>query len=809
LVVVLDDLQWADDETMVALRLLPRQLASYPIGWVLARNDEEVGPSDLLFTLLEDEGATPIELGPLDGGAVADLLADALGAPPDEELLELAAGAGGNAFLVVELIEGLSDEQATEIVDGMATVVSSDVPERLQVAARDRLRRLSPGAAQLLEIGAVLGRSFSVDALADALDEPTARILPLLDEALTHGVLVGAGDALEFRHDLLRRAIYQAIPEAVRSSLHRYFGGTLITRGGSASAAAAHLLLGARPGDPLALAGLEQAAAKLVRSSPAVAAHLSLRAFELTERHDERWLARAVAATEHLVAAGRLEEAVHVARMALRQAVPDAPTVPLHLALASVLPVCGESAAGAREAELVLSRPDLDDGAYAAAEMYRLHAYLAVEDYEATRVPAEAIVAAGGGPSRAAVITVATVSLSYVAWGEGRVDEALGLMHDAVDRSMQAHGDAPNTYPELALARLVMSIGEFDEAEACIRHTQDEIDRVGDAAFRAAPATFLARLKLACCDLDGAEAEAHGGLRLDDDQGNRLFAPWLLWVLASVALNRGDLRDTADFVERYNTVRSEGEVVARSPQHSLLEGQLMYACEGAERSVETLHDLYDELLHDPMLLIEDPSAASWLTRTALAANDRRRAEAVVEVAEWLAEANTEFPTIASAASHARGLIEDDPAILVQAAEGCLHPLARASAAEDAGAALAAHGNRAEAVAVLDRALTVHDTSGADRDASRVRARLRKLGVRRRHWTHGDRPVEGWASLTETERTVSDNVAEGLTNRQVAERMFLSPHTVDFHLRQIFRKLDVSSRVELARQSLERDTATDV
>jgi DNA-binding CsgD family transcriptional regulator len=93
--------------------------------------------------------------------------------------------------------------------------------------------------------------------------------------------------------------------------------------------------------------------------------------------------------------------------------------------------------------------------------------------------------------------------------------------------------------------------------------------------------------------------------------------------------------------------------------------------------------------------------------------------------------------------------------------------------------------------------------GADRDAARVRARLTNVGRRRRQPRRADRPVSGWASLTPTERNVADMVATGLTNQQVAEHMFLSRHTVDFHLRQIFRRLGTGSRVELTRLTLER------
>ena len=94
--------------------------------------------------------------------------------------------------------------------------------------------------------------------------------------------------------------------------------------------------------------------------------------------------------------------------------------------------------------------------------------------------------------------------------------------------------------------------------------------------------------------------------------------------------------------------------------------------------------------------------------------------------------------------------------------------------------------------------------GADRDQARIRQRLRRLGIRRRHWAApAARPLTGWASLTETEQAVAGFVAEGLNNNQVAARMYISTHTVAHHLRQAFRKLSITSRVELTRIVLEQ------
>jgi DNA-binding NarL/FixJ family response regulator len=94
--------------------------------------------------------------------------------------------------------------------------------------------------------------------------------------------------------------------------------------------------------------------------------------------------------------------------------------------------------------------------------------------------------------------------------------------------------------------------------------------------------------------------------------------------------------------------------------------------------------------------------------------------------------------------------------------------------------------------------------------ARVRSRLRKLGVRRRHWTPSpDKPDTGWESLTETEQAVSELVAQGLNNRQIAARMYLSVSTVAFYLRQIFRKLSIGSRVELARLVIQRSPSPPI
>jgi DNA-binding CsgD family transcriptional regulator len=196
------------------------------------------------------------------------------------------------------------------------------------------------------------------------------------------------------------------------------------------------------------------------------------------------------------------------------------------------------------------------------------------------------------------------------------------------------------------------------------------------------------------------------------------------------------------------------------------------------------------------------TAVVLLVRSALSAGDRPKAEQLACAAQRLAETTMADSDIEAAACHVRGLIDRDAALLQEAAGQYGEPLARASATEDAGVTRAAQGKQQDAVAQLQHAYEQYEQLGCPEAMARVRSRLRALGTRLHHWTHADRPAFGWDSLTDTERRIVELVAQGLSNRQVASQVFLSVHTVAFHLRHVFWKLDVSSRVQLARLAAE-------
>jgi DNA-binding CsgD family transcriptional regulator len=199
----------------------------------------------------------------------------------------------------------------------------------------------------------------------------------------------------------------------------------------------------------------------------------------------------------------------------------------------------------------------------------------------------------------------------------------------------------------------------------------------------------------------------------------------------------------------------------------------------------------------------DPEAAVLLVRGALAADDASRAAELAAAAERLMSAKPGEPDVMAAAAHVRGLLGQDPAAVEWAARTYASPLGRAWATEDAGMAWERLGDWTAAEARLREAHACYQQMGADDSADRVRARLRTAGVQVQHRRRPGKPAFGWESLTDTERRVVDLVAQGLSNRQAASQMFLSVHTVAFHLRRVFWKLDVSSRVQLAALAAEQ------
>ena len=668
--------------------------------------------------------------------------------------------------------------------------------------------RLTADAARLVKVAAVLGPCFSVDVLSDVMGEPVGALLPFIDEAVAAEAFIVFPTTVGFRHEALRNALYAEVPEPLRRALHRQIGTSLLGRGGSAVAAAQHLLEGARQGDCIALDCLDRASAEALDNSPAAAADLALQALTLTEPSDEHRLPRELAAVDALVRAQRLEEAAALARSVVVDPTLAADArAQLRLTMSSILFGSGLPAEAVAEAEKVLAERDLDESLYAGAEISRLFAILAQDDLSTARQLAESILAGESECQGDAALAGALMALSFLAWREGQVAHTLGLLRAAARRADRGPVGGRRVHPHLCLAAKLTALGEFVGADAAVTQGELATTATGDTVWASAPDVFRARLRLAGGRLDEAQAHAEAGLLQAEATGCRFFVPLALSVLAAVALQRGDMGDVARHLARCRAEPPSTRALFAPTIYAWVEAQVA-AVEGDWKgALRALGKDGRDVAGLTPLLVEEAAAAAFVVRTALAAGDRSRAQAVVACAQHLpthpGDGDT-YPALIAAAEHARGLFERDPQILLRAAATHRHPWAAASAMEDAGAVLAEQSEVPGATACWERSLDAYQRCGATRDASRVRARLREAGVRRRHWRHADRPISGWGSLTEGELRVAQLVAEGLTNPQIGERSFVSRHTVDFHLRQIFRKLDISSRVDLTRLVMEHE-----
>jgi DNA-binding CsgD family transcriptional regulator len=666
---------------------------------------------------------------------------------------------------------------------------------------------LSADAQRLIVVASVLGVTFSLDDIADAMDASVVRLLPAVREVDDAGIATATDTTFAFRDDATRQSVYDDIAVPVRIALHREIGALLLERGGSAVPAAHHLAHAARDGDQVALAALDGATAELIPTNPRDAAEFASRALELTPAHDEARFARALTAVQTLVAAHRISDAADLARRVLADDdLPRPVAASLRLILSGILFATGSLDDALAEAELVLAEDGLPDSCYPDAEVARLFALLGHDEFTQVREWAEEILAGGGRSGSDVALAGALSALSLLAWSEGRVADALGMVRAAVRRADHADDADRRVHPRLVLAPMFAAIGELESAREMVDAGRREIERAGDTPWAMTPPIYGARIRLATGDLDAAEAEAHSGLELAEELGARFFVPLGVATLAEIALLRGELREAARLVERYRGELAAPAVAFGADLYVWLEARLREAEEQPAAAIGILASVYDDPAAHKRLLIERPGAAAWLVRIALAVGDRERAESVAGVTEQLADDNRPQASVAASAMHATGLLRRDAGSLHAAAGNHWSAWARASAAEDAGRVYRDGRHTDAAREEFTAAISDYDRAGATRDAARVRTLLDAAPAPGNRRPRSHRPVEGWDSLTSGELRVVELVAEGLTNRQAAERAFLSRHTVDFHLRQAFRKLNVSSRVELARYAVESQYA---
>ena len=283
LLICLDDVHLAGDGCAVAMRQLPQQLASLPVGWVMAlRPDQGLPSMQSTKDQLEAAGAEVVQLGPLGREAVAQVAKDVLGADPDDRLLRKAAQLRGNPFLLIEFFRGLQDERLVAVEAGRARLVEDRLPRRVSDNMRTRLLRMSPDANRVATLASALGRRFSVHELAQMAGIPVPELLDPVQELAQADIFAESDGRLAFGHDLIREAVRASSPVPVRRALDRQAADVLVALGALPVEVAQQLADSAEPGDEAAITVLLEAACALGSSDPAGSAALAGRALALT-----------------------------------------------------------------------------------------------------------------------------------------------------------------------------------------------------------------------------------------------------------------------------------------------------------------------------------------------------------------------------------------------------------------------------------------------------------------------------------------------------------------------------------------------
>ncbi|MFC8508078.1 ATP-binding protein [Streptomyces sp. NPDC057411] len=803
LLVALDDLQWCDDLTLLTFHTLAAGLSSHPILWLVAVRGGSV-PSGVRTTLdrIRQAGAHELVLQALEDRAVARITEDILGAPPDPDVLRLARRAEGVPQLLVELLGSLPEEAVT-IENGTAGLPAGPPAPRRLPSVERRLGQLSDEARELVQTTAAVGGTVTVAALAELLGRSSAALITAVRESLDTDLLAESGDRLVFRHDLVREAVEAGLPLPLRRALPRRTAGPTPGRAPARAARAE----GPAPNDAVRADRLRTRAAELAATAPGPAAERILEALALTAA-DAPQRPRIISETIPLLwQTGRAAQARELGTSALADGgLGPEGEAGIRLALAR-LAIPFDFSEAVRQARAGAALPGIS-----ATARGRLLAMLAVglsmsgEHTAAERVAAEAWETAATAGDRAAEATLTTVR-SAVSFHRMDLTEAFRQAERSAALA-EALGVSTSLWVPEALwhALLANTTGRTAEALAVAEEGIRATEEQGRTAATRMWLMTRSRILLEAGRLADARADCEAASVPDDPGPGNLADVTLRYVMLRVALHTGDRRTVQAYAAEARRMRSDDAPVVRHFGSWMLaltadfEGRpdlAMAELDGVMTSPAEERPAYAGLI--------DPADAPVLVRLALRAGAFERAAQAVAQAERRASLNPGLTFLAATAAHARGLLDNDLAPLVHAVrlyEDCPRVLARASALEDAGRRLAAT-RKAEAVPYLETALALSARAGADRDVARIRGRLRAAGVRKR--PASARPDAAWPELTPAETRVVRLVARGMTNRQVAEQLSLSPHTVGSHLRRSFTKLDVTSRAELTRLVKHRDS----
>jgi DNA-binding CsgD family transcriptional regulator len=801
-ILVIDDLQWADQASITLWRRLAKLAQQVPL--LLIGTMRPVPKRDDLLALRRAVGdAARLQLTGLTEEAVAELVAALAGGKPGSKLLRLADGAGGNPLYVTELVAALTrSSRVTLTKAGAAELINGSVPRSLSSAIADRLDFVSGPVREVLRAAALLGVDFAVPDLAVVAGRSVADLVPDLEEARAAGVLAESGNGLAFRHPLIRAALYDEIPAPVRAAWHRDAGRALAETGAPADRVARQLLQAttgpggaSEPMDEWILSWLARTAELLAGQAPQVAAELLRQAVASSAGSAQHDLLVARLA-DALYRVGDVAEAEAVANQALARAMEPDLVVDLHWTLAQCRMRVGQFAESMATLDEALASPGIS-----ARQRARLLVLAARtrnnlgEVEKAGEVAAEALAVAEEAGDNWAMGWALHV-LTIVNAVQGQMTDALPLF----DRALTV----TQADPALTDLRLLLQVNKavtlgdldrYDEAFAAARQARYLADHVGNVIRLVQAHGALGQLLFNTGRWEDAMAEVEA---LPEEVKEPIAACSDLGIAAVICFHRGEiaaarrhLAAAAPRAERMGNRLIGPLALARSLDH-----------EHADAVAEALAVLTAEITDNIEALDEIEDLLADAVRLAARTGNVDTAQDLAGHAAALA-AGSEIPHRQANALYCRGLLDHDAVGLLAAAEryrDASRPLLSAKALEAAAEEFVRGDDRDQARTAFTQAGDTYTSLGAATDAARLQARFRSYGIRRGPHAKHRRAQSGWDSLTPTETKIAALVEDGLSNPEIAAKLLLSRRTVATHVSHILRKLGVNSRTDIAREA---------
>ncbi|WP_028067253.1 helix-turn-helix transcriptional regulator [Solirubrobacter soli] len=813
LLVLVDDIHWADLASLRWLAYLAQRLDGLAVSLIAAARPAEAGEGQpVLDNLAHNPSIEVLEPRGLSVDAVARAIADTLGPPDDAFTAACARVTGGNPFLLGELLRELATVAPTAANAGLVERQTSRTVSRSALA---RLRRLPPAATALARAVVILGDG-AEPALAAALAElepdeasraadalEDAAIVTSRDDAAPAGAAAASaggpeqrgGRRLSFVHPLVRESVYAELSAGDRARGHARAAQLLTAAGADAERVAIHRHEGDPAGDPEAVRVLREAAASARRrgATEVALSHLRRALLEPPAPEDERAVKRELGAVE-LQSAQYDAAAEHLAAAADDPAVAAELGAALQLAGRPVEAVAALSAAidalsdEQRELGLLLqaTRAAASQGNREAAALAREAGFRFGAEVDDPRTPGERLFVSGlayreamtGDAARARELGQRTLGLlddpgpgSPAVYSaplallfSGALVEATQGFTRVIDWARE-HGSFLSFVQGSHLrAGAWWRRGNLAEAEA------DAENAAAHPSFMIRPAALaLVEIRLVQDDVEGAERLWHD-LGLEQDPMSGRASVGTRQVRARVRAATG--RHEEALAELLASRELEAAWGIRTPAHSTWRSD-------AVRLLTTL-DRVDEAL---ALAEEDVARARRF------GDPRPLGMALRAAGLAAAKGGRAAPVGGEAARGAAALLAESVAVLRPSPAR----LELALSLLELGAAVRRGGKRADAREPLREAVAVAAECGATAVAARAHDELVAAGARPRR-----DPIESRSRLTASESRVARMAGDGMTNREIAQALFLTEKTIEVHLTSTYRKLDISSRSQLPR-----------